>query len=160
MRGGCVPNGLAGTSAGVRGGCTWGGMGTGGYGEGLYRVPTDLWKAEPQTAKRAPEAPARGWSGWSEVQRPPGSQNPPFGPGRSSQLALPGSGTLPASWPIGARFDLISKKHSQNGEVSPKSVQKACHSPYFQNGLRKSPLGFLRFPFSPAFSHKELMGLF
>ena len=66
----------------------------------------------------------------------------------------------PASWPIPARFDLILLKLSQNGIVSSKSVQKACHSPYFQNLVQKSPLGFLRFPISSAFSHKELMGHF
>ena len=39
-------------------------------------------------------------------------------------------------------------------------MHKACHSPYFQNGLQKSALGILRFTFSVAFSHKELMGHF
>ena len=32
--------------------------------------------------------------------------------------------------------------------------------PIFQNGVKKSPLGFLGFLFLPAFSHKELMGRF
>ena len=59
--------------------------------------------------------------------------------------------------PIGARFDLIFTKVSQNGEVSPKYVYKACHSPYSQNEAQKSPLEILRFPFPQAFSHKELM---
>ena len=67
------------------------------------------------------------------------------------------SSSKPASWPIGARFEVISCKVSQNHEVSPKSVHKACHTPYSQNGLQKSPLGFLRIPYSLAFSHKELM---
>ena len=62
-----------------------------------------------------------------------------------------------ASGPIGARFHLISYKLSENGVVSPKSVEKACVSPYFQNGVQKSPLNILRFPFSLAFSHKELL---
>ena len=44
--------------------------------------------------------------------------------------------------------------------MSTKYVEKACHSPYSQNRLRKSPLGFLRFPFLAAFSHKELLGHF
>ena len=44
--------------------------------------------------------------------------------------------------------------------MSLKYVKKASISPYFQNGLQKSPLGFLRFPFSRAFSHKELLGHF
>ena len=67
---------------------------------------------------------------------------------------------FPPSQPITARFHLISHKVSQNHEVSPKSVHKAYHSPCFQNGLRKSPLQFLRFPYSLAFSPKELMGHF
>ena len=56
-----------------------------------------------------------------------------------------------------ARYDLILLKVSQNGIVSPKIVNKACRSPYFQNGLRNSPLGIPEIPFSSAFSHKELM---
>ena len=32
--------------------------------------------------------------------------------------------------------------------------------PIFKNGSQKSPLDFLRFPHSGAFSHKELMGHF
>ena len=55
----------------------------------------------------------------------------------------------------GARFHLISYKVSQNAEVSPKYVKKASHSPYSQKRVQKSPLQFLRFPFSVAFSHKE-----
>ena len=67
---------------------------------------------------------------------------------------------LPASWPIVARFHDILLKVSQNTEVSPKSVQKACHSPYSQKRSKNSPLEILRFPLSGAFSHKELMGYF
>ena len=59
-----------------------------------------------------------------------------------------------------ARLRSKHDKVSQNDEVSPKSLEKACHSPYFQNGLQKSALDFLRFPFGPAFSPKELMGRF
>ena len=65
-----------------------------------------------------------------------------------------------ASWPITARFQVISHKVSQNGIVSPKNVNKACHSPYIQNGAQKSPLEILRFPLLLAFSPKELMVLF
>ena len=67
---------------------------------------------------------------------------------------------LPASWPIRARFHQLFSKVSQNRRVSPKCMHKACHSPYIQNGLQKSALQILRFPFSAAFSHKELMGQF
>ena len=59
-----------------------------------------------------------------------------------------------------ARFQVILLKVSQNPKVSPKYVEKACHSPCVQNGLQMSPLDFLGFSISPAFSHKELMGLF
>ena len=76
--------------------------------------------------------------------------------------ALPGTWTLrnAASGPIRARFQVISGKVSQNGGVSPKYVQKAYVSPCFQNAAQKSPLEILRFPFSSAFSHKELMAHF
>ena len=59
-----------------------------------------------------------------------------------------------------ATFDLISHKVSQNGIVSPKSSEKACHSPCFQNLVQKSPLEILGFPVWLAFSRKELMGHF
>ena len=35
--------------------------------------------------------------------------------------------------------------------------EKACHSPYIQNGVQNSPLEILRFPILLAFSPKELM---
>ena len=84
----------------------------------------------------------------------------PPGPGRS--CGPPWCRVLgnAASWPIRARFLLISYKVSQNGGVSPNYVEKAYVSPYFQNGAQKSPLDFLGFPFPVAFSHKELMGGF
>ena len=63
-------------------------------------------------------------------------------------------------WANKARFQSISYKVSQNGQVSPINVEKACHSPYFQNELGKSPLEILRFLYLRAFSHKELMGHF
>ena len=59
-----------------------------------------------------------------------------------------------------ARFHDISYKVSQNRGVSPNFAEKACHSPYSQNGLQMSALGILRIPDLPAFSHKELMGHF
>ena len=81
------------------------------------------------------------------VLAPPG---PPWC--RTSQIA--------ASWPKRARFQSYFYKVSQNGVVSTKSVEKAYHSPCFQNPVEKSPLEILRFPFSRSFSHKELMGHF
>ena len=83
----------------------------------------------------------------------------PAGPGRpeGSLVLLEQECRL---WANRARFDLISQEYSQNRIVSPKYVHKACHSPYIQNWVQKSPLGFLRFPILAAFSHKELMGPF
>ena len=69
-------------------------------------------------------------------------------------------GAVPGSRQQTARFHHLFSKVSQNDEVSLKSVNKACHAPYLQNGLQKSPLEILRFPYFVAFSHKELMGLF
>ena len=87
------------------------------------------------------------------ISHPSGPVGPPCGPPWiwTSECRL---------WTNTARFHLISQKLSQNGEVSPKKCQKASHSPYFQNGSQNSPLDFLRFPYLPAFSAKELMGLF
>ena len=59
-----------------------------------------------------------------------------------------------------ARNQSIFSKVSQNGRVSLRNVEKACHSPCSQNGAQKSPLEIPRFPFSLAFSPKELMVLF
>ena len=112
-------------------------------------------KAEACTAKRAPDPCKGGVGGTCCSARP--APTPPSGPGRCLQ-APPWVGTgLPGQR---ARFDLISLKLSQNHEVSPKSVKKASRSPYFQNGLGKSALEIPRFPYSSAFSRKELMGLF
>ena len=134
----------------------------GGYTGG---VPTDhAARKEGPTQRSGPRKP------------PVGAGVGGVGPGcvRATQTTTPGPEGLPgplrclgtspranaASWPIRARIDLILHKVSQNARVSPKSVEKAYVSPYFQNGLKKSPLEKLGFPFSPAFSHKELMGLF
>ena len=118
------------------------------------------WKAEACTAKRAPEGPAGPWSGWYMLQRPPEHPDPPTPHPWCSGARFAGLGPLPASWPIRARFSQYFSKVSQNHGVSPKSMHEACHSPCFQNGLEKSALKILGFPFSLAFSHKELIGLF
>ena len=121
----------------------------------------------PATACKVPMRNARS-AGRGYWDRPQGSRcsaagrlpGPPSGPGRSLQ-ALPVLGPSECRlWAIRARFNLILLKVSQNDEVSPFFIEKACHSPCFQNGLHKSPLDFPRFPFSSAFSHKELMGQF
>ena len=102
---------------------------------------------------------------WGGIWRPDARgalqvRTTPAGPGRSLWALPVRTLRFAASWPIKARFDLISLKVSQNHGVSPKYVKKASHSPYIQNGLGKSPLEFPRFPFMPAFSHKELMAPF
>ena len=124
----------------------------GGYGRVVYRVGNRC--AIPGT-----QPPARGDTQTSEAG--PGS---PLGAGvgGSGGRANPGTaaGTVPthpcgarsvlpwrpslyrtlqiaASWPYTARFDLISYKVSQNGEVSPESVEKACHSPHIQKRVPK-----------------------
>ena len=111
-------------------------------------------------AKRAPEAPSRGWSGWV------------WGRVRPSLLPHHSLRSGPLRWVAAspransrllankARFQSYFSKVSQNQGVSPVYVEKACHSPYFQNRLQKSALKILRFPFLPAFSHKELSGRF
>ena len=141
-------------------------VGTGtGYGDWVGRagvVPTDqarCSRSKPDS-EAGPGTPLQGeWSGWSgaadvQAPRPP---LPAVGP-------APLSGTLPranaASGPIKARFQSIYCKVSQKRVVSPKYVDKACHSPYIQNGVEKSPLEIPRFPISLAFSHKELIGPF
>ena len=116
------------------------------------------------TAKRAPEPPAGGGVGGHSARtyrRLYGPRYHPSGP-VGSLLDPPCTWVLgiAASWPIRARYHLIYYKVSQNAEVSPKYVEKAYHSPCFTFSVQKSPLDFLGFPFSTAFSHKELMGRF
>ena len=103
------------------------------------------------------------WGGWATPSRtyPGASAHPASGPPR--QAGARSLRSLSGGWApraIRARFTVISCKVSQNDEVSPNLVEKASHSPCFQNGLQKSPLDFPRFPYSTAFSHKELMGCF
>ena len=89
-----------------------------------------------------------------------GSCTHPSGP-VSPPVGLPGAGPLECRLSANrARIEAISLKVSQNQEVSPKCVHKACHSPHFQNRVQKSALQILRFPFCSAFSHKELIGPF
>ena len=108
---------------------------------GLYRCTTHpataRQGADPVTAKRAPEAPAGlEWvvtgAGTVPFARDPVSRcaravSPPFGPGQAP--AGPSLGYTPPRAKR-ARFQVISWKLSKNREVSPKYVEKACHSPY------------------------------
>ena len=115
------------------------------------------------TAKRAPEA-LQGLE-WVVIccsapvqhqDHPCGARSVPAGP-PCPGASLPENARLLANK---ARFHHILLKVSQNDEVSTKYVEKASHSPYLQKRSQKSPLEFLRFPLSAAFSPKELMGLF
>ena len=141
------------------------GMGLGGYQEGLYRVLPSHCPEEPTrrpaTAGSGPP-PWRGWVGSRVGGRTNGGgghgQDHPAGPVRTLQVPPCPSLSECRLLAKGARFDLNSLKVSQNDEVSPKSAEKASRSPYIQNGLQKSPLEILGFPYIPAFSHKELMG--
>ena len=89
-------------------------------------LPRDPSAKHPETAKRAPEAALQGWLEWVVSGCAPGSR---------TRLRT-----------NTARFDLISWKLSQNRGVSSVFVEKACHSPYSQNRVQKSPLEILRFP--------------
>ena len=129
-------------------------------------TPSTLLEEGPEPAKRAPEACRAGVGGfWGRTyrgRRRDGSWVPTLRARSVPCWALPGTQDPQnaASQPIRARFRLFFSKVSQNHRVSPVLSEKACHSPYIQNGSQKSPLGILRIPFSAAFSHKELMGPF
>ena len=159
---------------GVPGWCT-----AGGYQGGVQRVGTRVGiqrvgtgRAIPgyypaargdlhMTAERAPEA-LQGLE-WVVIWRSGalgdggGSQDHPTGPVGACGPSLSWDPDCRLSANRGARFRLLFYKVSQNGEVSSKYVDKACHSPCFIFRSQKSPLGIPRFPFLQPFSHKELM---
>ena len=138
-----------------------GGVYRGGYQGGLYRCTQPPARGGPSDSEAGPVGPCQGagvgghWGRayWASGDHPCGARSDPW-----SSLSPPRANA--ASWPIAARLSVIFSKVSQNGQVSSRSVNKACHSPCSQNWLRKSPLGILRFLFRPAFSHKELMDVF
>ena len=124
----------------------WDGWGLAGW---VYRVGNTTGPAcqgplpqGPQIpAKRAPEAlqgraGVGGYLGTVPVDpfaRP--ALHPPWhcqGPVGAPAGPLPGAG--PASPSRRARFHYILLKVSQNGQVSPNILEKACHSPCFQTG--------------------------
>ena len=124
-------------------------------------VPSQLLARRSQNQRSGPGSPCQGagvvgsGAGCARVPRP--THSGPLDLRGPLRWSGPSPRAKAASWSIRARFHLISIKVSQNDGVSPKYVEKACHSPCFQNGSRKSPLDFLGFPYSSAFSHKELM---
>ena len=77
----------------------------------------------------APRGPVRP-STQTHPLRTPGAPGP-------ASLVWALSSSKAASWPIRVRFDLISYKVSQNGNVSPESVEKAYVSPYITKRVRK-----------------------
>ena len=107
----------------VPGGVWLGGYWVGIPGEYYPAIPRE--EPSPQTAERAPEAPAWGWSGWSEGWVDACPRYHPAGPVGQPGLPVPGTRSHAASWPIRARFQSYFYKVSQNHGVSPKYVQKA-----------------------------------
>ena len=144
---GTTPRGSPGTAptagrVGIPGGYT-GWVGRGAI-PGYYRGTTQRPRKVPYPAERAPEALAGAGVGgiWDRPRERP--LTTPAGPGRVLGTLPVSSSSNAASGPIRARFHVKSSKVSQNGIVSPRNVEKACHSPYFQNGLQKSPLDISR----------------
>ena len=70
-----------------------------GYTGGLYRGTTQLPQGALRTAKRAPEAPARGWSGWYGGRVRPAPRYHPCGARSVLPEALPVPGTLLGQMP-------------------------------------------------------------
>ena len=127
--------------------------------------PATLLRGAPPTSDRRERAlPCRGRVGRKQVRGLRGGGTAPGTTLRARSgypvpLPVPGPSEC-RPWANKARFHSFYWKVSQNDEVSPKNVEKAYHSPYFQNRVQKSPLEILRFPFLPAFSCKELIGPF
>ena len=119
----------------------------------VYRVgiPGGTWEGYTGTqpccsgrgvpSEAGPGRPCRGleWVGYS-----PGARTEAVGGYIPTLRARSGSVSPPWDIPLdcrllakGARFHLIFYKVSQNREVSPKSVEKACHSPCLPKRVRK-----------------------
>ena len=89
-----------------------------------------------------------------------GTQTTPAGPGRScARPSLSGS-LIAALQPKGRDSTLISIKLVKMTKCHRNMSKRPSLVPNSQNGSRKSPLDFLRFYFSAAFSHKELLDHF
>ena len=126
-------------------------------------------RAEPSrqtvTAGNGPSPAGGGWSG-SRLGDPfaypyPGASElspPPFGPGRSPCRGPPWGLTSPRA--KGRDSSSFPVKLVKTAECHQKVSKRPVMLPIYQNGSQKSPLGILRKPFWPAFSHKELMGRF
>ena len=152
-------------------------LGTG-YGRGAVRVgggggviPTHpagcSRRSQKHPAKRAPEGPAGPWSGWGAG---PGDymcsaagtapRYHPSGPVRTLVLPCTWDPQNAASGPIRRDFRSFPGNLVKTAECHPNSSKRPTIVPISKKRLQKSPLGFLRFPYCVAFSHKELMGHF
>ena len=113
---------------------------------GTYPVAICPRAEVPQPASDCRERalPCRGRVGWKQVGTDPfacpSTRNPRTPPLRGPVAAprAPGPwGSLGAPRSKRARFHVISWKVSEDGKVSPKSVEKAWHSPYIPKRGRK-----------------------
>ena len=145
---------------GIQGGYT-GGY-TGGYARGV--LPSHRARKSHIPAKRARTAlqgpGVVGIWDWTRDRRwaaPGPPLRGPVGP----MLGPPCPGPLDAaSWPIRRDSTSFLIKLVKTTKCHQKTSKRPAIVPVSQNGLKNSPLDFYRFPFSPAFSHKELMGHF
>ena len=126
------------------------GMGTRWVGGGVYRVgtgrgytgyPAALLGEQSWYSEAGPGSPGGAGVGGTRAagERSDGTApgTTPAGPGRSLwALPVPGPSECPP-WTNRARFHVLFLKVSQNGEVSSKSVHKACHSPYIQKRVQE-----------------------
>ena len=159
----------------TRGGCTGRVLQTGYGTEWVYRVdntgtpsqPALLEEPSPPTSDRRERAlPGAGWVGsragrtylgWGTAAVP---EPTPAGPGQLTR-GLPWFWALIAALqPKGRDFRTFLRNIVKTAKCHRKVCIRPAIVPVCQNGLRNSPLDFLRIPFSPAFSPKELMGHF
>ena len=148
-----------GVSGGACAGCAVGGYcGLGYTGRVLYRVPTHLPAVSLHLHPhlQPPLVPALTVGRWgSRARRGNGRWGVKVAAGGRHS---PTTGPSPITWPIypiKARFRVLYPKVSLKSRVSPVFVDEACHTPCFKKPLRKHDLEFPRFPYLPAFSHKE-----
>ena len=111
-------------------------------------------------AKRAPEPPAGGWSGWVSAAAPRSPGDHPCGARSVLWPSLSPPRANPASGPIRRDSTTFPIKLVKTVKCRQNMSKRPVIVPNSQNGSQMSPLDILRFPFAPAFSHKELMGRF
>ena len=143
----------------------------GGYTGWVYRVgntgcttqpPARGGKPARQTATAGSGPTLQGWVVWKQggldgrTSARPAPRYHPAGPVRPPE-ALPVPGTLPTG--KGRDLTSIPIKLVKTTKCHQKVFKRPTLVPISQNGVQKSPLDFLRFTISLAFSHKELMGL-